>query len=257
MELPIPAQVAKLLRGRAVANFDEFRQAIWKAAASVPELAREFSAPNRALMNRGLAPKAPPDQQVPGSANFRLVHVKHPSDGGAVYNVDNIRVISPLRRFQMLHYGGVPFRRETWSIDSQAIRPRLIEIVKKLMTGDNLSRADENRLIDEFEKTVFYPYAADLIFNWGHEFKTPEEIVDFALGLEQARTVSREELVAIARRLMAADVENAVQSERLSMLFKANVPHPEGDGLIFHPKVDFKTVEDLVAHALNGRSEKS
>ncbi len=250
MEAPIPSQVADRLRGRAVANFDEFRQLLWKAAASVPELAGEFSAPNRALMSRGLGPKAPPHQQVPGSTIFHLVHVKHPADGGAWYDVDNIRVISPLRRYQILHYGGMPFRREDWAIDSSAIRPKLIEIVKRLLNDENLRKADASRLIDEFESNVFYPYAADLMFDWVHEFKTVGEIVDFALALEKPKQLSREELVALARRLMAADIENTVQSERLSMLFKANIPHPEGDGLIFHPKIEFKTAEDLVAHAL-------
>ena len=46
------------------------------------------------------------------------------------------------------------------------------------------------------------------------------------------------------------DVANTVQSERASMQFKANVPHPEGDGLIFYPKIDFRNAEALVDHAL-------
>ena len=49
---------------------------------------------------------------------------------------------------------------------------------------------------------------------------------------------------------MAAEIENTVQSERLSTLFNANISHPEGDGLIFHPKVAFNSAEELVAHAL-------
>jgi len=250
MEAPIPSQIAKLLRGRTIAHYEDLRQAIWKAAASVPVLAGEFSAPNLALMSRGLAPKAPPDLQVPGSANFHLVHVKRPAEGGEVYNVDNIRLISPLRRYQILHYGGARFERGDWVIDHAAMRPRLIEIVRRLRTDDSLSGAEENRLIDEFEKNVFYPDAADLIFHWGQEFQTPEEVVDFALGLEKPQKLSREELVALARRLMTGDIANTVQSERLSMLFKANVPHPEGDGLIFHPKIGLSSAEELVAHAL-------
>lgn len=93
MEATIPSQVADRLRGREFAGFDEFRQAIWRAAVSVPELAGQFSAPNRALMSRGLAPKAPPDQQVPTSTIFHLLHVKNPAQGSAVYDVDNIRVV--------------------------------------------------------------------------------------------------------------------------------------------------------------------
>lgn len=144
----------------------------------------------------------------------------------------------------------MPFRREDWAIDTTAIRPKLIEIVKKLLTDQKLSGEDAGRLVDEFERSVVYPHAADLIYDWRHEFKTVEGIVDFALGLEKPRSASRDELVAAARRLMTADIENTVQSERLSMLFNANVPHPEGDGLIFHPKVSFAAPEELVSHAL-------
>lgn len=253
MEAPIPSQVAQRLRGRAIANFEDFRQAIWQAAAGVPELARQFGTANLALMRRGMAPKAPPDMQVPGSTIFHLLHVKHPSKGGGLYDVDNIRVVSPLRHFQILHYGGLPFEREAWIIDRKAARPRLLQVLHTLMTDGNLKPADETRLIDELESGVFYPHAADLLFHWGDEFENLGALLDFALGLEEPKQLSREELVAVARRLMTADVENTVQSERLSMLFKANVPHPDGDGLIFHPKVDLPSAEEIVAHALAHR----
>jgi colicin/pyocin-S2-like DNase family protein len=250
MEAPIPSQVAQRLRGRSIANFDEFRRAIWEAAAGVPELAGQFSAANVALMRRGMAPKAPPDLQVPGSTIFHLIHVKHPSKGGGVYDVDNIRVVSPLRHFQILHYGGLPFEREAWIIDRKAARPQLLKVLHTLMTDGNLKPADETRLIDEFERGVFYPHAADLLFHWGDEFSNLGALLDFALALEEPKRVSRDELVAATKRLMTADVENPVQSERLSMLFNANVPHPDGDGLIFHPKVDLRSAEEVVAHAL-------
>lgn len=250
MEAPIPSQVAQRLRGRTIANFEEFCRAIWQAASGVPELASQFSAANLGLMRRGLAPKAPPDLQVPGSTIFHLLHAKHPSEGGGLYDVDNIRVVSPLRHFQILHYGGLPFEREAWIIDRKAARPRLLQVLHTLMADGNLKQADEMRLIDEFEKGVFYPHAADLLFHWGDEFSNLGSLLDFALGLEEPKQLSRDELVAVARRLMAADVANTVQSERLSMLFKANVPHPDGDGLIFHPKVDLRSAEDVVAHGL-------
>jgi hypothetical protein len=245
MELRIPGQVVLLLRGRCMESFEDCRQKIWKAVASVPKLAAEFSAPNCALMSRGLAPKAPPDLQVPGITNFNIVHVEHPSDGGELYNLDNIRVISPLRRYQIMYYSGLPFEQGDWNIDFAGMRPGLIELVERLLSGE-----EDSCLTDEFENNVLYPYAADLVWYWADQFEGPQEIVDFALGLEKPKSSSRDELVAVARRLMTADVANPVQSERLSALFKANVAHPEGDGLIFHPKIDFNSVEELVAHAL-------
>ena len=58
----------------------------------------------------------------------------------------------------------------------------------------------------------------------------------------------------VARKLMSADITNPIESERLSMQLKANVPHPEGDGLIFYPKVELKTPEEVVDHALAYRT---
>jgi hypothetical protein len=250
MEAPIPSQVAQRLRGRKIANFEDFRRAIWQAASDVPELASQFSAANLGLMRRGLAPKAPPDLQVPGSTIFHLLHVKPPSEGGGLYDVDNIRVVSPLRLCQILRDGGLPFERDAWIVHMKAARPQLLQVLHTLMTDGNLKPADESRLIDEFETCVFYPYAADLLFHWGDEFENLGALLDFALGLEEPKQLSRDELVAVARRLMAADVANTVQSERLSMLFKANVRHPDGDGVIFHPKVDLRSADEIVAHAL-------
>ncbi len=105
-------------------------------------------------------------------------------------------------------------------------------------------------MINEFEDDAFYPSASDLIYEWRREFEHAAALVDFALGQEKVEKLSREQLVAVARKLMTADIRNTIESERLSMQFKANVPHPERDGLIFYPKAELKTPEAVVAHAL-------
>ncbi len=107
MEAPVPSKVADLLRGRQFANWDRYREAFWRAVASMPELVNQFSSQNRALMSRGLAPKAPESQQVPGQAEFHLHHVKRVADGGPVYDADNIKVVSPLRH-QKIHHDRTP-----------------------------------------------------------------------------------------------------------------------------------------------------
>jgi hypothetical protein len=247
MEAPVPSQVADRLRGRAFANFDDFRRAFWKAAATVPELGGQFSSANRALMNRGEAPKAPPSQQTAESTIFHLIHV---GEGEGPYDVDAMRVVSPLRHHQIRQYGGVPLERGTWTIGSKELRDKIFDAVRRLMTPRNLDMNEMDRLVVAFEDNVLYPYASDLIFHWPHEFKDASELVDFALGQEPAKKLSRPELLIVARRLMTADVANAVQSERLSMQFKANVPHPDGDGLIFYPKVAWATPEELLDKAL-------
>jgi hypothetical protein len=99
MESPIPAQVADILRGQRFATFDAFRAAFWKAVASIPELASQFRPQNRALMRQGLAPKAPTNHHVGGIDEFQLHHVKAIRDRGPVYDMENMRVVSPLRAF--------------------------------------------------------------------------------------------------------------------------------------------------------------
>jgi hypothetical protein len=102
-EAPIPAQVADLLRGRAFRTFDKFREAFWKAVASVPELASEFSTESFARMRDGLAPIAPHAERGRRSKVFNLHHPRRIADEGEVYNVENMLVVTP-RRHDELHH---------------------------------------------------------------------------------------------------------------------------------------------------------
>jgi hypothetical protein len=130
-------------------------------------------------------------------------------------------------------------------------RQQLIAITKKLLAGKVSSAAETNRLLQQFEDNVPYHYGADLIVHYRHEFKNAAELVDFALGQEKVKKLSRAELIAIAKRLMSDhDVPSDVETERLGRQFDGNVPHPDGIGLIFYPKIEFKTAEDLVDYAL-------
>jgi hypothetical protein len=104
MEAPVPTQAAALLKGRIFPSFGEFRSEFWKAVASIPELANQFSVQNRALMAGGNAPKALRSQRLPGRKEFILHHEIPISKGGAVYDLDNIKIVSPRRHFE-IHYG--------------------------------------------------------------------------------------------------------------------------------------------------------
>ncbi|MDO4879411.1 MAG: bacteriocin immunity protein [Neisseria sp.] len=46
--------------------------------------------------------------------------------------------------------------------------------------------------------------------------------------------MTREELIALGERIMAAQCDEA-ELDRLMEQFDRNVPHPEGSGLFFHP----------------------
>jgi hypothetical protein len=101
-EAPIPAQVADLLRGRTFSRFDRLREAIWKAVASVPELASEFGANNIARMRGGLAPKVPLAEQGRTSDVYNLHHHRRIADKGDVYGFPNMSVVTP-RQHDELH----------------------------------------------------------------------------------------------------------------------------------------------------------
>src|SRR5262245_18690821 len=95
-EQPTPTQVADRMKGRTFANFDAYRMAYWKAVSSVPELLSQFDSLNQTLISKGLSPLAPKDQHRGKVGTYQLHHVESIAKGGAVYDADNIVVVSPL-----------------------------------------------------------------------------------------------------------------------------------------------------------------
>ena len=130
-------------------------------------------------------------------------------------------------------------------------RKELVAVTEILMAGDKSRNAKIRRLIDDFETTLRWPEAADLIRRNKHEFKDAVECVQFLLGEEKYQKLSRAELVEVTRKLMNADTRNEVDTARMLSLFVANVPHPDGTDLIFWPKIEFDTPEALVDYALS------
>ncbi|MCL6327350.1 type VI secretion system PAAR protein [Pectobacterium polaris] len=92
---PVPAQVADKLRGQKFERFDDFREAFWLAVAQCPELMKDFKPSNRTLIRMGLAPYPIPSEQMGGRTTFELHHVEQIQYGGAVYDIDNIKVTTP------------------------------------------------------------------------------------------------------------------------------------------------------------------
>jgi hypothetical protein len=136
-------------------------------------------------------------------------------------------------------------------------RQELIAVAERLLAADSAERPRLRHLIDKFEANVPWPEAADLIFDAKDEFKSAAECVDFLLGRERKRKLSRDELVEVTRKLMNADTRNEVDSARLAGLFEANVPHPDGTDLIFWPKIEFDTPEALVDYALSYKASQN
>ncbi|WP_236207198.1 S-type pyocin domain-containing protein [Pseudomonas tohonis] len=101
---PVPTQIADQLRGKQFDNFRGFREQLWTAVAADPELAGQFTAANLARMNKGLAPKARKADSVGGRRSFEIHHTTRIVDGGAVYDIDNMGIVTPKRHVE-IHSG--------------------------------------------------------------------------------------------------------------------------------------------------------
>jgi hypothetical protein len=91
----IPALVAGEMRGRKFRNFGAFRADFWMQIANASEFSSQFGRLEIEMMKRGVAPFAPPDERVGGRVKYELHHKKRIADGGGVYDVDNIVIVSP------------------------------------------------------------------------------------------------------------------------------------------------------------------
>ncbi|VDZ82953.1 type VI secretion system tube protein TssD [Kluyvera intermedia] len=104
---PIPAHIADKLRGRKYKNFGEFRESLWLEVSKDPELIEQFLKSNRERINRGTAPWTPdagyyygPNMTV---KKFQIHHVIAIEHGGEVYDMDNLKVVTP-RLHDEIHY---------------------------------------------------------------------------------------------------------------------------------------------------------
>lgn len=92
---PIPASIADQLRDKNFDSFDKFRSAFWALVGRNGELLIQFSPGNRGLIKRGFAPKALEDDWARGRTTFELHHVHEIQNGGDVYNLDNLMIVTP------------------------------------------------------------------------------------------------------------------------------------------------------------------
>jgi len=101
---PVPSQIADKLRGRTFANFDQFRQAFWLEVSRDPELSRQFKSGNLGNIRAGKAPAPRESEQVGGKIKYDIHHIHPISEGGDVYNVDNMGIVTPKRHIE-IHRG--------------------------------------------------------------------------------------------------------------------------------------------------------
>lgn len=97
----IPDRIADQLRGREFANFHRFREAFWRAVAADEELSQQFNSSNLVKMRNGVAPRAITSEVIGGRGTFELHHHIRVTDGGDVYGMDNLFVLTPRRHIKL------------------------------------------------------------------------------------------------------------------------------------------------------------
>lgn len=100
----IPSQIADKLRGTRYSSFDAFRRAFWKSVATDPDLSKQFDPNSLDTMKKGRAPFAREQELAGKRVKVELHHKVEIFRSGDVYNVDNLRALTPRRHID-IHRG--------------------------------------------------------------------------------------------------------------------------------------------------------
>ncbi|WP_095186888.1 S-type pyocin domain-containing protein [Pseudomonas sp. Irchel 3E19] len=98
---PVPAQIADQLRGQDFRNFDRFRESFWKAVAVDGSLRRQFGKVDLEQMANGAAPYAEPLDTVGGREKIEIHHKQRIADGGDVYDLENLSILTPKAHIEL------------------------------------------------------------------------------------------------------------------------------------------------------------
>jgi hypothetical protein len=101
----VPGQVAKLLIGKEFSSAGGLKKAFWRGVAKFRELTDGIASIDIARMARGLAPRADRVDWHGKATSYQLHHQNEIRLGGPVYDLSNIRILSP-RAHVEIHRGG-------------------------------------------------------------------------------------------------------------------------------------------------------
>lgn len=93
--VPIPTRIADQFRGRKYSSFGTFRKAFWRAVVKDVELSAHYESDIIERMKRGNAPVVRYSDSAGDRWSYEIHHIEWISKGGAVYDIDNLRVTTP------------------------------------------------------------------------------------------------------------------------------------------------------------------
>ncbi|WP_080484487.1 S-type pyocin domain-containing protein [Pseudomonas syringae] len=97
---PIPSSVAEKLSGRPFASFAKLREAIWLEVSKDPELSRHIGKLSRMEVSDKRAPLVRAADRVGKRVKYEIHHKHWISEGGAVYDLDNLVIMTPKDHIQ-------------------------------------------------------------------------------------------------------------------------------------------------------------
>ncbi len=97
---PIPSSVAEKLSGRPFASFAKLREAIWLEVSKDPELSRHLGELSRMEVSDKRAPLVRAADRVGKRVKYEIHHKQWISEGGAVYDLDNLVIMTPKDHIQ-------------------------------------------------------------------------------------------------------------------------------------------------------------
>jgi|GEM_PF-1881201 len=104
-----PKSIADKLKNIDFKDFNEFRQTFWKTVADEPNILGQFDSQSVQRMQNGFAPFTEATQQLGGQKNYILHHITPINQGGAVYDMSNLMIVTPRYHKEILdpayHYG--------------------------------------------------------------------------------------------------------------------------------------------------------
>jgi hypothetical protein len=97
----IPSQIADQLRGKEFNSFRAFRETFWKAVSADVELAMWFDPNSLSAMSKGRSAFVRVGDRVGKRVKLELHHVSSLSDSGQLYDIDNLRLLTPKQHLEV------------------------------------------------------------------------------------------------------------------------------------------------------------
>ncbi|NRA63423.1 MAG: hypothetical protein HRU19_03000, partial [Pseudobacteriovorax sp.] len=104
----VPKEIGDRLANRQFNSFDDFRKAFWIEVGN-SRYAADFSADNISKMREGKSPFTVSGQNHDGRKRYELHHIQPINQGGSVYDMSNLMIVTPRFHAEVLdrkyHYG--------------------------------------------------------------------------------------------------------------------------------------------------------